>query len=51
MLELHEAELTEEIERENTKKSKVLKNIKKNLNRKGDFRHMTNNAEKGKVWV
>ena len=48
MLELHDAELPEEIEKEKTKKSKVLKNIKKTLNRNGDFRYITNNVGKGK---
>ena len=51
MLELHDVELPEETEKEKTKKSKVLKNIKKTLNRNGDFRCITNNVGKGKRGV
>ena len=48
LLEFHEVDIPVDTEKEKTKKRKVLKSIKKTLNRKRDFRCMTNNVEKGK---
>ena len=48
MLELQEVELPVDVEKEKTKKSKVLKNIKKTLNRNRDFRCIDNDVGKGK---
>ena len=48
ILDFHDAELTEEKEKEKTNKSKVLKNAKKYLNRNRDFRCINNNAGKRK---
>ena len=45
---MHNAELTEETEKEIENKKKFLKKIKKNINRNRDFRHVAQNAGKGK---
>ena len=47
LLDWHEVELNEEIEKEKEDKHKVIRNIKKMLGRNKYLRSMTNNVRKG----
>ena len=51
LLDSHEVESNEEIEKEKENKREVIRNIKRAVGRNRDFRHMNNNMGKGKKIV